>query len=87
MNLKASLLKEKITFIGTVRNNKREIPAEFLPSKKREIQSSIFGHHKSATLVSYVPKKNKAVTVLSTMHHDNDICSETKKPDLIMVYN
>jgi hypothetical protein len=21
------------------------------------------------------------------MHHDNDICSETKKPDLIMVYN
>lgn len=42
------------------------------------------------TLVSYVPKKNKVVLGLSTMHYDNtidDSTGENQKPHIITFYN
>ena len=42
------------------------------------------------TLVSYVPKKNKAVIMLSTYHHANQIAPDEinrKKPEMILDYN
>jgi len=40
------------------------------------------------TLASYVPKKNKAVILLSTMHHDDRVDdNNAKKPEMITYYN
>ncbi|CAF4863247.1 unnamed protein product [Pieris macdunnoughi] len=72
--LAKSLLDEHtLTMVGTLRKNKPEIPKCFLPEKKRETTSSIFGFQKDMTLCSYVPKPRKAVLLLSTMHHDDNV--------------
>ncbi|XP_055355335.1 uncharacterized protein LOC129600779 [Paramacrobiotus metropolitanus] len=60
------LLKRNITLVGTMRKNKPEIPAAFLPSRESAEFSSLFGFTKEAALVSYVPKIGKAVILLST---------------------
>ncbi|XP_060845772.1 piggyBac transposable element-derived protein 4-like [Rhopalosiphum padi] len=57
MPLIISLKEKKLTYVGTVRKNKREIPKEFLPNKQRVETSSVFGFQKECTLVSYCPKK------------------------------
>jgi len=85
--LAVSLLKDKITLVGTLKKNKREIPVEFLPNKKKEVSSSMFGFQKQVTLVSFTPKKNKSVLLLSTMHNDASVDTETKKPEIIHFYN
>lgn len=73
--------------IGTMKKNKREIPPEFLPQKNRAVGSSLFGFQKNVTLVSYVPKKNKSVVLISTMHEDSAIDPDSKKPEIILEYN
>lgn len=85
--LAIDLLKDKITTVGTLKRNKRELPPEFLPSKKTQIGSSIFGFQKEVTIVSYAPKKNKAVILLSTMHSNSAVDPETAKPVIILDYN
>lgn len=66
------LLKEhSLTSIGTVRKNKTSVPEIF--KKGTEVNSSRFGFQNNITLVSYVPKKNKVVLVMSTLHHDQNI--------------
>ncbi|KAG5878578.1 hypothetical protein JTB14_033180 [Gonioctena quinquepunctata] len=80
------LKKRGLTHVGTLRENKKEIPIEFLPAKKRDVESSLFGFTKDLTLVSYVLKKNKAVLLISSMHHTPDIEPNNKKPG-IMMYN
>ena len=82
-----SLLQDKITLVGTLKKNKREIPAEFLPNKQKPISSSMFGFQKHATLVFFTPKKNKSVVLLSTMHRDAKVDAETKQPEIIQFYN
>ncbi|KAG8233265.1 hypothetical protein J437_LFUL009975 [Ladona fulva] len=67
-----SYRRKKITLLGTIRKNKREIPSEFQPNKSRKINSSLFGFQKNATLVSYVPWVNKAIILLSSMHDSLD---------------
>lgn len=86
--LAQELLGKKITIVGTLRKNKREIPPEFLV--KKPLYSSVFGFQKETTLVSYTAKKNKNVLMLSTMHNDDKIdetTMELKKPDIITFYN
>ncbi|KRZ96624.1 hypothetical protein T08_10095 [Trichinella sp. T8] len=41
------------------------------------------------TLVSYVPKKNKNVILLSSMNHDGSIVSigQREKPEIVLFYN
>ena len=85
--LAMSLLEDKITLVGTLKKNKREIPAEFLPNKQKPISSSMFGFQKHATLVYFTPKKNKSVVLLSTMHRDAAVDAETKKSQIIQFYN
>ncbi|GBN51436.1 PiggyBac transposable element-derived protein 4 [Araneus ventricosus] len=88
--LSQELLQKKITIVGTLRKNKREIPPIFLNSRKRDVYSSTFGFQKETTIVSYIPKKNRNVLLLSTMHNDNAIdlsTGEAKKPEIITFYN
>lgn len=76
----------KLTMLGTVRKNKREIPPELLQIKDRQCGSSMFCFDKMKTLVSYKSKPNKMVLMLSTFHEGAAI-SENGKPDIIIHYN
>lgn len=38
-------------------------------------------------MISYVPKRNKAVVLLSSMHHDKCNDEEGEKPEIILFYN
>ena len=79
--------KRGLTFVGTLRKNKREIPPDFLPTKTRDVGSTLYGFTKDITLVSHVPKKNKAVLLLSSMHHNEEVNEEDNKPEIISYYN
>jgi len=37
--------------------------------------------------VSYVPKKNKSVAHLSSLHHDSAVCGDSGKPEIIEFCN
>ena len=53
----------------------------------------MFGFTKNATLVSYVPKKGKVVTLLSSMHvgknadRIDESTKDKRKPNIITFYN
>lgn len=86
--LAKKLLEKNLTIVGTLRQNKPDIPSVMKPSKSREIHSSEFGFNGNMTMVSYVQKKGKAVVLLSTMHDikaGDD--SQRKKPEMIQCYN
>jgi len=56
--LAIDLLKNHNTIVvGTLRKNKREIPLCFLETKKRQLNSPMFGYDKDILFTSYVPKK------------------------------
>ncbi|XP_067121737.1 piggyBac transposable element-derived protein 4-like [Centruroides vittatus] len=89
-SLATDLLQDRLTLVGTIRKNRKEIPAEFLNIKNRKVNSSKFAFTKAITLVSYVPKKSKNVLLLSSLHHSEEIDRETglaKKPEIISFYN
>ncbi|CAH1995715.1 unnamed protein product [Acanthoscelides obtectus] len=83
-----NLLKSKgLTYVGTIKKNKGEIPVSFLPNKQRSIGSSLYGFTSDITLLSYVPKKYKAVLLVSSMHHNEGKVGESGKPEIIDFYN
>lgn len=83
------LAKKKITLLGTIRKQRKEVPKTMLAAKERAIDTSKYLFTKLATMVSYVPKKNKAVVLLSSTHlqftqHD---LQANGKPKMIIDYN
>lgn len=87
-DLAQELLKRKLTMVGTVRKNKPELPLALLGIKVRAPLSSKFAFTERTTIVSYCPKKNKNVLVMSNLHRDAGVSSrEDKKPDIILDYN
>lgn len=81
------LLSWNLTIVGTLKRNKPYIPREMAPSNSREILSTVFGFQPNVTICSYVPKKKKAVILLSTMHHDIVTSGIKNKPEMILFYN
>lgn len=82
--------EHRITVIGTVRKNKRELPIEFSNPVARPQHTSMFAFTRECTLVSYMPKKKKNVLAISSMHHDDkidDTTGDLKKPNIITTYN
>ncbi|KAG5862384.1 hypothetical protein JTB14_007490 [Gonioctena quinquepunctata] len=67
----------KLTMIGTIRKNEKEITKEFLDEKSRNAKTSMICFDQKKTLVSYMPKKKKLVLLLSTMHGKAEIQEET----------
>lgn len=56
--------------------------------RQRQEQSTVFGFDRQLTLASYVPKKGKAVILLSSMHQDATTdASQNSKPEIILHYN
>jgi len=57
-------------------------------SKTKEELSMMFRFHEKVILFcSYVPKKNKTVILLSTMHSNMAVSDAKKKPEMILYYN
>ncbi len=82
------LLRRKMTMIGTVRSNKPELPPALLSMKNRARLSSMFAFTDTHTLVSYCPRKNKNVLLMSTFHRDDKVSDKDhKKPEIILDYN
>ncbi|XP_036322196.1 piggyBac transposable element-derived protein 4-like [Rhagoletis pomonella] len=90
LKIAKQLFDNGTTMVATVRKDKREVPREFRIARGNPICSSKFGFHSPCTLVSYVPKANKVVIAMSTMHNDTAIDSDTgdqRKPEIITYYN
>ena len=87
--LAEELLSRDITVVGTMRANKRDIPDIMKANREREVKSSVFLFDGHITMVSYVPKKNKAVVLISSQHHDKAVGTEEQqlKPEIILHYN
>ena len=89
-SLALALKQRQMTIVGTIRKNRKELPPLLIDMKnKPEFYSEFaFDHKLRATLVSYVPKKHRFVTLLSTLHTAKHIDNDTKKkPDIINFYN
>lgn len=77
-----------LAYVGTIRSNKRCLPKEVKKDSKRPVLSSVFGFYDNLiSLCSYVPKKNKAVNLLSTVHYTKKVEGVAKKPEAILFYN
>ncbi|CAK1580135.1 unnamed protein product [Parnassius mnemosyne] len=81
------LLKRELTYLDTLKKNKAKIPPCFLPNKNRSIESSLYGFTKDYSLLSYVPKPIKAVLLIFSSHHIQEIDNDTGKPVMIADYN
>ncbi|XP_038553198.1 piggyBac transposable element-derived protein 4-like [Micropterus salmoides] len=85
------LLDANLTMLGTVRKNRPELPTALISAKGRAAFSSEFafatgpgpGGNRTTTLVSYVPKKNKNVLVMTTLPCERP----DRKPELVLKYN
>jgi len=65
-----------MTLVGTVRKNKRFLPSSMQPAKERPVYSNRktnLAYHRDTTVYSYVPKKNRSVVLLSSMHMTGEI--------------
>jgi hypothetical protein len=91
--LAKSLAQKKISLVGTVRQNRKEIPP-FLREEPRKWglyhSQSIFSN--PAMLTAYKAKKNKIVYFLSTLHHEHTIPNRLtgnpkQKPEVTIFYN
>ena len=88
LELAETLRSWNLTLVGTVRRNNTFLSPNMQPSKDRPLNSTNFAFRKRATLCSYVPKKKKAVILLSTMHYIANVeQSEEVKPEIIAYYN
>ncbi|XP_039282937.1 piggyBac transposable element-derived protein 4-like [Nilaparvata lugens] len=76
-----------LTIVGTIRLNRKGVPKDLGNKKERPVGSSMFLFDKEETLVSYKPKANKVVVLLSTMHSGMNLNPDTKKPEIIHTYN
>lgn len=84
------LTLHKLTIVGTIRKNKRELPTSFVTTKNKPVYSCTFGFQENCTIVSYIPKKNKVVILISSLHNDEKIdpeSGERNKPEIITFYN
>ncbi|CAI9726495.1 Hypothetical predicted protein [Octopus vulgaris] len=83
------LLSKKTTSDGRIKKHKVELPSAFKNRKERETNSTIFGFQKDSMILSYCPKKNFVVTLMSTMHSQPSIDSKSaeKKPEVNTCYN
>ena len=89
LSLAQKLSERKLTLLGTIRKNRKELPPELVNTKGREACSSLFGHRDDGTIVSYCPKKGKVVVLLSSMHSQAEVDNTRpeKKPLMILEYN
>jgi hypothetical protein len=84
LDLARKLQQKKTSIVGTVRNNRREIPS----SSRLALHESVFYQTDSINMVKYQAKTKKTVVVLSTLHKGSVRQQDgKKKPDSVLYYN
>ena len=86
-DLSNRLKNKNLTLIGWMKQNKKEIPMKIKYARQRPEYSSLFGFAKEFTLMTYVPKKNRSVVLLSLLHNNAVLCYDTEKREIIEHYN
>lgn len=85
------LKKKKTTYVGTVRNDRREIPPAAIQVKGKSLFESTFLIEENGVLLtSYKVKPSKNVVILSSRHEYGyvpDINSVKKKANTVLFYN
>ena len=84
------LKTKKLSYVGTVRKNKKQLPIAFINVKGRKANTSMFGFNNNKVLVSYIPRERKNVILVSSLHDDDAIdpqSGEQMKPEIITFYN
>ncbi|KAE8293238.1 hypothetical protein D5F01_LYC08343 [Larimichthys crocea] len=76
--LAEELLWRKIALVATLQKNRTELHPELLRIRGREAHSSVFGFTATHTVLSYCPKREKNVLLMSTKHQVPEISSEGK---------
>jgi len=85
--LVCNLLQQNLTLIWTIMANRREVPSQFKAAKGREIESTkaLYDHSNKIILLSYVPKRNKNVLMMSSSHSSISITDCHKKLQLSQI--
>jgi hypothetical protein len=88
ISLAKRLKKKNTSFVGTVRRHRKEIPNEVKKSKSR-LYETVLLRNEETTLTVYQGKKNKNVLLLSTLHQNVNVDSQSKKklPETVEFYN
>lgn len=92
ISLAKDLLKQKFSYVGTMRHNRKELPGNILQIEKNMQRFStlfLMNDDASCSLMIYKCKPNKAALLLTTRHHSiNLLESHPKKlPDCYDFYN
>ena len=84
-----NLLEKNLTLVGTIMANRREVPSQFKTGRGREVESTkaLYDHANKILLLSYVPKRNKNVLMMSSSHSFISITDCHSKPTVITDYN
>ena len=87
--LVCNLLEKNLTLVGTIMANRREVPSQFKTGRGREVESTkaLYDHANKILLLSYVPKRNKNVLMMSSSHSFISITDCHSKPTVITDYN
>ena len=87
--LVCNLLQQNLTLIGTIMANRREVSSQFKAAKGREVESTkaLYNHSNKILLLSYVPKRNKNVLMMSSSHSSISITDCHKKLTVMTDYN
>lgn len=70
----------KLTVVGTLRTNKREIPEETKNSRGRAIGTSMFCYDGPLTLLSFKPKPSKMVYLVSSCDEEGTVNLTSETP-------
>jgi hypothetical protein len=85
-DLATVLLQRNLTLVGTLNRNRVEVPNALLRSRHRQDKETLFCHSGEIMLLSHVPRKNKAVIILSSMHTTHEV-NDNQLPHVIEDYN
>lgn len=82
------LKEQRLTLVGTMNQRHRDVPHQLRRNRNRALYETLFCHSQGAMLLSYVPKRNKAVVILTTMDDTHETDDDEKQlPIVIKEYN
>ncbi|XP_024881294.1 uncharacterized protein LOC112460711 isoform X1 [Temnothorax curvispinosus] len=80
------MLKEySLSMVGTISKNKQHLPESF---KRTAAAGTVrYAYDSTKTLISYCPKKNKVVLLLSSLHQNGKSDPVSGRPQIVEFYN